>query len=114
VSIWNTGRRMEGTQRTTGVSGGSGPLFFVLHIIPIVSLFAPVYMQTELNKSWRAIRALETMQSPELSTAPDEDLGPLTAETSREWASSSAVSESSDEVDDPEPGQGRQPPEDTP
>jgi hypothetical protein len=55
VSIWKTGRRMEGTQRTAGVSGGNGPLFFVLHIIPIVSLFAPVYMQTELDKAWRSL-----------------------------------------------------------
>jgi hypothetical protein len=55
VSIWKTGRRMEGAQRTTGASGGSGPIFFVLHIIPIVSLFAPVYMQSELNKAWHAI-----------------------------------------------------------
>ena len=55
VSVWRTGRRMEGTQRTAGISGGSGPLFFVLHIIPIVNLFAPIYMQMELNKAWRAI-----------------------------------------------------------
>jgi hypothetical protein len=60
VSIWGTGGRMEGAQRTAGVSGGSGPLFFVLHIIPLVNLFAPVYMQTELNKSWRAIGERET------------------------------------------------------
>lgn len=63
VSIWNTGRRMEGAQRTTGVSGGSGPLFFVLHIVPIVSLFAPVYMQTELNKAWHAIGNRRTGQA---------------------------------------------------
>jgi hypothetical protein len=55
VSIWKTGRRMEGAQRTAGASGGSGPLFFVLHLIPIVNLFAPVYMQTELDKVWRAV-----------------------------------------------------------
>ena len=55
VSIWKTGRRMEGTQRTANVSGGSGPLWFVLHIIPVVSLFAPVYMQTELDEAWRTI-----------------------------------------------------------
>ena len=55
VSVWGTGRRMEGTQRAAGISGGSGPLFFVLHIIPIVNLFAPIYMQMELNKAWRAI-----------------------------------------------------------
>lgn len=55
VSIWKTGRRMEGAQQTAGVSGGSGPLWFVLHIIPIVSLLAPVYMQVELNKAWHAV-----------------------------------------------------------
>ncbi len=57
VSVWRTGRRMEGAQQTVGESGGSGPLFFVLHIIPIVSLIAPVYMQSELNKAWRAAAA---------------------------------------------------------
>jgi hypothetical protein len=65
VSIWKTGRRMEAAQQTTGVSGGSGPLFFVLHIIPIVSLFAPVYMQTELDKAWRAISHPATGHLPE-------------------------------------------------
>lgn len=55
VSIWKTGRRMEGAQLAVGESGGSGPLFFVMHLIPIVSLFAPVYLQTELNKAWRAL-----------------------------------------------------------
>jgi Domain of unknown function (DUF4234) len=55
VSVWKTGRRMEGTQRAVGTLGGSGPLFFVLHVIPIVGLFAPVYMQMELNNAWRAI-----------------------------------------------------------
>jgi len=55
VSVWNTGRRMEGTQRAVGVSGGSGPLFFVMSIIPIVSLFSPVYMQGNLNDAWRAM-----------------------------------------------------------
>jgi hypothetical protein len=55
VSIWNTGRRMEGAQRVAGVDGGSGPLFFVLHIIPLISLIAPIYMQLELNKTWKAL-----------------------------------------------------------
>lgn len=62
VSVWRTGRRMEGTQRTAGISGGSGPLFFVLHIIPIVNLFAPIYMQMELNKAWRAISGRRVTQ----------------------------------------------------
>ncbi len=55
LSIWRTGRRMEGTQQAVGVEKGSGPLFFVMHLVPIVSLFAPVYMQSQLNKAWRAI-----------------------------------------------------------
>jgi hypothetical protein len=114
VSIWNTGRRMEGTQRTAGVSGGSGPLFFVLHIIPIVNLFAPVYMQTELNRAWRATHELQAIQAPELSTASDTNLGPTTAETDQTWASSSAVGGSSDEVNDPEPAPAQQPQEDAP
>jgi hypothetical protein len=63
VSIWRTGRRMEGTQRAIGVAGGSGPLFFVLHIIPIVDLFAPVYLQTELNKGWRELARQQSGQA---------------------------------------------------
>ena len=55
VSIWNTGRRMEGAQRVAGVSGGSGPVFFLLHLVPFISLFAPLYFQDELNKAWRAL-----------------------------------------------------------
>jgi hypothetical protein len=35
--------------------GRQRPLFLVLHVIPIVDLFAPVYMQMELNNAWRAI-----------------------------------------------------------
>jgi hypothetical protein len=52
VSIWGTGKRMQLSQRAANVEGGSGLLWFVMHIIPIVSLFAPVYMQTQLNKVW--------------------------------------------------------------
>jgi hypothetical protein len=52
VSIWGTGKRMQLTQRAASVHGGSGLLWFVLHIIPIVGLFAPVYMQYQLNKAW--------------------------------------------------------------
>jgi hypothetical protein len=103
VSVWKTGRRMEGTQRTAGVSGGSGPLFFVLHIIPIVNLFAPVYMQTELNKAWRAIRERATSQASELSAGPDADVGPLTMDAGDAQPSSAQSSEGSNEVDHPEP-----------
>ena len=52
VSIWGTGKRMERSQHAAGVHGGSGPLWFVLHLIPVASLFAPVYMQYQLNQVW--------------------------------------------------------------
>jgi Domain of unknown function (DUF4234) len=52
VSIWATGKRMQLTQRAADVHGGSGLLWFVLHLIPLVSLFAPVYLQMQLNKAW--------------------------------------------------------------
>lgn len=55
VSIWRTGSRMEGAQRAVGQSGGSTPLFFVMHLVPIVSIFAPVYLQSQLNKVWRTL-----------------------------------------------------------
>lgn len=55
VSIWCTGKRMELTQREAGVDDGSGLLWFVLHIIPLVSLLAPVYMQYELNRAWETL-----------------------------------------------------------
>ena len=77
VSIWNTGRRMEGTQRVAGVSGGNGPLFFLLEIIPIVSLFAPVYMQMELNKAWHAIGVVARGQASELPAARGIDAEPV-------------------------------------
>jgi hypothetical protein len=102
---------MQGTQRTAGVSGGSGPLFFVLNIIPIVNLFAPVYMQTELNKAWRTIREIRTNEASELSPGPDADVAPFTAEAEPAQPSSTPVSGSSDEVEHPEPAVAQ---EDTP
>jgi hypothetical protein len=52
VSIWDTGKRMQLTQRAANVHGGSGLLWFVLHIIPVASLFAAVYLQYQLNNAW--------------------------------------------------------------
>ena len=52
VSLWGTGRRMQLSQCAAEVHGGSGLLWFVLHLIPGVSLFAPVYLQYQLNKVW--------------------------------------------------------------
>ena len=73
ISIWGTGKRMQLTQRAAGVYGGSGLLWFVLHIIPIVSLFAPVYLQMQLNKAW------ETRPEPMIGTgiAATLDAAPL-------------------------------------
>lgn len=68
VSIWGTGKRMQLTQRAAGVHGGSGLLWFVLHIIPIVSLFAPVYFQYQLNKAWETRPA--PMSAPVHAAAP--------------------------------------------
>ncbi len=62
VSIWGTGKRMQLSQRAADVYGGSGLLWFVLHLIPIVSLFAPVYLQMQLNKVW------ETQPQPVVGT----------------------------------------------
>jgi hypothetical protein len=41
---------MQLGQRCAGVHGGSGLLWFALHIIPVVSFAAPVYLQYQLNK----------------------------------------------------------------
>lgn len=35
---------------------------FVLHMIPVVSLFAPTYLQSQLNKAWE--------------TQPEQIIGP--------------------------------------
>ncbi len=61
VSLWHTGKRMELSQSVANAQTGSGVLFFVLSIIPIASLFAPVYLQAELNKVW------ETRQTQQVS-----------------------------------------------
>lgn len=59
VSIWGTGKRMQLTQRAADVQGGSGLLWFVLHLVPVISLFAPVYLQYQLNKAWETRPELE-------------------------------------------------------
>jgi hypothetical protein len=64
ISIWGAGKRMQLAQRAADVEDGSGLLWFVLHIIPIASLFAPVYMQGQLNKAW------ETRQQPMAGAEP--------------------------------------------
>ncbi len=53
LSIWHTGKRMELAQQAANVDGGSGVVWFVMHFIPIASLLAPVYMQTQLNQVWQ-------------------------------------------------------------
>ena len=57
VSIFRTGRRMEITRRVAGRPGGSAGLFFLLTLIPLVNLFAPTYLQSELNAAWERLPA---------------------------------------------------------
>ena len=57
VSLFHTGTRMRITRRVAGRPGGSAGLFFVLSIIPIVNLFAPVYLQSQLNGAWERLPA---------------------------------------------------------
>ena len=57
VSIFHTGTRMRITRRVAGRPGGSAGLFFVLSIIPIVGIFAPTYLQSELNGAWERLPA---------------------------------------------------------
>jgi hypothetical protein len=71
VSIFHTGKRMQLAQRVGGVHGGSGLTFFFLSIIPIANLFAPVYLQTELNKVWERERH-EQAATPGLTTVAIE------------------------------------------
>ncbi len=69
VSIFHTGKRMQLAQRVGGVHGGSGLTFFFLSIIPIANFFAPVYLQSELNKVWERELHEQTGGTPELMTA---------------------------------------------
>lgn len=59
VSIFHTGKRMRLSRRVAGIPGGSAGLFFLLSIIPIVSIFAPAYLQSELNGAWRTLPAAQ-------------------------------------------------------
>ena len=90
-----------GTQRATGVSGGNGPLFFLLEIIPIVSLFAPVYMQMELNKAWHAIGAAGTAQASELPAARGIDAESLSFDSDERAAAEPRASLDSAEGERP-------------
>lgn len=67
VSIWATGKRMQLSQRVADVHGGSGLLFFVLSIIPIVSLFAPTYLQYQLNQVWETRPELSIGRNPAMA-----------------------------------------------
>jgi Domain of unknown function (DUF4234) len=59
VSIFHTGQRMRLTRRVAGRPGGSAGLFFLLSIIPIVSIFSPAYLQSELNGAWETLPAAQ-------------------------------------------------------
>ena len=55
VSVFRTAKRMRLSRRVAGIPGGSPGLFFLLSIIPIVSIVAPAYLQSELNKIWETL-----------------------------------------------------------
>jgi hypothetical protein len=55
VSLFHTGTRMRLTRRVAERPGGSAGLFFLLSIIPIVAIFAPAYLQSELNGAWERL-----------------------------------------------------------
>jgi hypothetical protein len=74
---------------------------FVLHTIPMVGLFAPVYMQMELNKAWRAIGDPGKTQASELPAAPQTDVHPLSVEADPRVAAKTPLSEDSAEDEHP-------------
>lgn len=57
VSIFHTGTRMRITRRVAGIPGGSGGLYFLMSIIPIVNIFASTYLQSQLNGAWERLPA---------------------------------------------------------
>jgi Domain of unknown function (DUF4234) len=67
VSLFRTGKRMELAQQVADLEGGSGLLYFVLSIIPIASLFAPAYLQGQLNQVWETRQVSAT---PAATTEP--------------------------------------------
>ncbi len=68
VSHWMVGTRMERAQQAVGVSGGNGVLYFILWVIPLVSIVSPYYMQVQLNEVWRALQD-EGHQTPDEQVA---------------------------------------------
>ncbi len=68
VSHWMVGTRMERAQQAVGVSGGNGVIYFILWVLPLVSIVSPFYMQTQLNEVWRALRD-EGHQAPDARVA---------------------------------------------
>ena len=82
VSAFHTGKRMQLSQRVADVHGGSGLLFFFLSIIPIVNFFAPVYLQTHLNKVWET-RHLASTPSVAIEPPATPDV-PVASETPTE------------------------------
>jgi hypothetical protein len=59
VSIFHTGQRMRLARRVAGRPGGSPGLYLLLSIIPIVGIFAPAYLQSELNGAWERLPAAQ-------------------------------------------------------
>ena len=66
-----------------------------------MSLFAPVYMQMELNKAWRAIGDSATSHPTGLPAAPATDFQPPSVEADQGAFAQPPLSDSSDEVERP-------------
>jgi hypothetical protein len=59
VSLFHTGKRVMGAQRIAGVRGASAALFLLVGLIPLIGwLIATPYLQSQLNKVWRAVPGL--------------------------------------------------------
>ena len=52
VSLFRTGKRMQLAQRVASAHGGSAAVCLLTSLVPLVSIFAPAYLQAELNKVW--------------------------------------------------------------
>ncbi|MFZ0089474.1 MAG: DUF4234 domain-containing protein [Solirubrobacteraceae bacterium] len=75
VSHWKVGTRMERAQQAAGVVGGNGVIYFILWVIPLVSIVSPFYMQTQLNEVWRALQnESRTAPAAQLGSFDDSDM----------------------------------------
>jgi hypothetical protein len=68
VTYWRGTKRLQGAQRVAGVPSLNGWIALVLFLL--LSIAFPPYLQSELNKVWRA--AGEALPGESLPASPDE------------------------------------------